>query len=59
MTNPGEILDSAVVSSTDEKCAKCGCEMDGETALVGGKIWCHPCADKADVPCLKQSEKMP
>lgn len=30
-----------------ERCAKCGCETRGETALVNGEIWCHPCADVA------------
>lgn len=39
-----DIRDSTV-SSTHQRCAKCGCETKGEAALVDGKIWCHPCAD--------------
>jgi hypothetical protein len=35
----------SAVSSTHQRCAKCGCETKGEAALVDGKIWCHPCAD--------------
>jgi hypothetical protein len=38
---------SCTVSSTHQRCAKCGCETKGEAALVDGKIWCHPCADDA------------
>ncbi len=34
-------------TGSEEACAKCGCETKGEAALVGGEIWCHPCADKA------------
>jgi hypothetical protein len=35
--------------SESEKCAKCGCYTKGEAALVDGAIWCHPCADNADL----------
>lgn len=33
------------VSSTHSRCGKCGCETKGESALVNGEVWCHPCAD--------------
>ena len=32
----------------ERRCQKCGVSTKGEEALVGGQIWCHPCADVAD-----------
>ncbi len=31
-------------------CAKCGCDTQGEAALVGDQTWCHPCADAVGTP---------
>lgn len=43
--------------STEQVCAKCGCETRGEEALVSGEIWCHPCADNADAPSTEREGK--
>jgi hypothetical protein len=34
-------------------CAKCGCDTQGEAALIGDQIWCHPCADANHSPIEK------
>jgi hypothetical protein len=41
------LLRSHSLPSTDQPCAKCGSETNGEAALVDGQVWCHPCADSA------------
>jgi hypothetical protein len=43
------VFPDAAATPTD-RCAKCGCETQGEAALVGDQTWCHPCADAALAP---------
>ena len=38
-----------VSSSPYPACAKCGCDTQGEEAMVGKEIWCHPCADEEEI----------
>jgi hypothetical protein len=45
--------------STDQLCAKCGCETKGEAALVDGEVWCHPCADLADTGPMPPANRVP
>lgn len=40
--------------SVSDVCQKCGTPTNGEEALVEGQIWCHPCADGAAEPNLRQ-----
>lgn len=35
-------------TSSADQCANCQCMTGGENAWIGGRIWCHPCADKWD-----------
>src|SRR5438445_356476 len=39
-----------------EVCAKCGCETNGEAALLGDQIWCHSCADSIKLPAISLAD---
>jgi uncharacterized protein (DUF305 family) len=43
----GHLGDVIRALAPGRRCARCGCTTKGEEALVGGDIWCHPCADRA------------
>jgi len=48
-----EPLYRRVAQSVDGHCQKCGCDLNGEAALV---VWCHPCADAAQPPAAPVSD---
>lgn len=52
--NPQE---ASTHSSTNSVCAKCGCKTNGEAALVGRDVWCHPCADVPQMPSHHQLQQ--